>query len=61
MVPYPKVEDVIFTCVEDNIVGKSRTTNQLDYMAFIIKFSKKEEGGEGLRGNCWVSIFEAYN
>ena len=49
----PKGGGVVWNCVKDNVVGKRRSKNKLDYLARV--------GWGGLRGHKLISTFRASN
>ena len=44
--PYPKGENIVWTCGKDSNIGGRRSTNKLDYAGSIVNFLKK--GGLGV-------------
>ena len=52
---------IVWTCVEDNIVGKKDYHKAIGMYRFDDKLFEEDESGGVSRGHRWLSIFEAYN
>ena len=48
--PVPKEENIVWTCVKDNIIKESRPMRILDYVDLIINYLKKRRVGEFCEG-----------
>ena len=63
MVTHPKAGEIVWNNVKDNAVGEKDEYREIGLRGFDYKPFKEEGGGrrEVLRGNIWISIFEASN